>query len=53
MVTDSGRSDSAAANAIFGNDLPQESTDERDPDAGAESADRDRWLRDNVPPHHL
>jgi hypothetical protein len=53
MVTGPGRPDKASVNAIFGSDLPQESTDERDPEAAVESADRDRWLRDNVPPHHL
>ena len=30
----------------------QESSDERDPDDAREAAERDEWLRDNVPPHH-
>ena len=38
---------------IFGSELPQESTDERDEDTRAEAADRDRHLRENVPPHHF
>ncbi|MGV0633152.1 hypothetical protein ABQE69_01270 [Mycolicibacillus trivialis] len=37
---------------MFGNEFPQESSDERDPDAGRDDADHERWLRDNVPPHH-
>jgi hypothetical protein len=32
---------------VFGTELPQESTDERDHDD-----DREQWLRENVPPHH-
>lgn len=52
-MTEAERPDKASVNEIFGSELPQESADERDPDAAAEWADRDRWLRDNVPPHHL
>ena len=40
-------------NSVFGEDLPRESADERDLGVGAEREERDRWLRDNVPPHHL
>jgi hypothetical protein len=32
--------------------FPQTSADERDPEASREAEERDRWLRDNVPPHH-
>lgn len=32
--------------------FPQTSADERDPDASRDADERDRWLRDNVPPHH-
>lgn len=39
-------------NAIFGEELPGTTRDERDADLSAEASDRDRWLRDNVPPHH-
>ena len=52
---------------VFGTELPQESTDERDHDArpmtmrSAERTeeesdywdDREQWLRENVPPHHI
>jgi len=46
------RHDRTAVNKIFGTELPQESSDERDPNAGREDLERDEWLRDNVPPHH-
>ena len=42
----------SAVNKIFGTELPQESSDERDPDANRDDADREEWFRDNVPPHH-
>lgn len=45
--------DRVTVNSIFGEELPQESSDERDPGVAAENSERDRWLRDNVPPHHL
>lgn len=45
--------DKAAVNSVFGEELPRASSDERDPDAAAETDERDRWLRDNVPPHHF
>lgn len=41
-----------AVNAVFGEELPRTTRDERDGDTGGENFDRDRWLRDNVPPHH-
>jgi hypothetical protein len=34
---------------VFGTELPQESTDERDHDGDH----REQWLRENVPPHHI
>ena len=46
------RRDSGAVNKIFGSELPTESTDEADREAGRSVDDRDDWLRDNVPPHH-
>ncbi|GAY18720.1 hypothetical protein MSZK_54460 [Mycobacterium sp. shizuoka-1] len=46
------RQNRSAVNKIFGTELPQESSDERDPDDKRDIADRDQWLRDNVPPHH-
>lgn len=37
---------------VFGDVLPDATTDDVvDPDPGDGSA-RDRWLRDNCPPHH-
>ena len=45
--------DRVAVNSVFGEELPQESSDERDPSGAAEHDDRDRWLQDNVPPHHF
>ena len=39
---------------VFGDPLPDTTRDERDDDAGpaAEETAGDRWLRDQVPPHH-
>lgn len=53
VVAPRERPDRASVSAIFGDELPQVSSDERDSDSVAEVSDRDRWLRDNVPPHHL
>jgi hypothetical protein len=39
-------------NKIFGDSIPDTTGDERDEAAPAEEAERERWLRDNVPPHH-
>ena len=41
-----------AVNKIFGEALPQASTDERETDSRAAEAEHDDWLRDNIPPHH-
>jgi hypothetical protein len=41
-----------AVNKIFGNALPETPVDERDPVSPDDGDERDRWLRDNVPPHH-
>ena len=40
--------------AVFGDVLPETSSDERDEDTTAEADDdaQDRWLRSQVPPHH-
>ena len=45
--------------AVFGDVLPETTSDERDPETAAEAArDQDgedagdRWLRAQVPPHH-
>ncbi|TQK28694.1 hypothetical protein FBY28_1682 [Arthrobacter sp. SLBN-53] len=39
-------------NVVFGEELPSTTRDERDSDQREDYTDRDRWLRDNVPPHH-
>ena len=44
-----GRVDKPTVDDVFGNELPQESSDEREP---CSARDSDDWLRDNVPPHH-
>ena len=40
--------------AVFGDVLPETTSDERDPETAAASAEDagDRWLRAQVPPHH-
>ena len=47
------RPDRAAVNKIFGTELPQTSSDERDLDSSSGDSERDRWLLDNVPPHSV
>jgi hypothetical protein len=41
--------DRSLIDQVFGTELPQESTDERDHDTD----DREQWLRENAPPHHI
>ncbi|BBZ08856.1 hypothetical protein MDOR_30250 [Mycolicibacterium doricum] len=41
-----------SVNKIFGDTLPETSSDERDDRAFGDHAEHERWLRDNVPPHH-
>ncbi len=36
---------------VFGDTLPTVTSDERDPEP-ADGAERDRWYRENRPPHH-
>jgi hypothetical protein len=41
--------------AVFGDVLPETTSDERAPETPAEASDEDagdRWLRSQVPPHH-
>ena len=45
--------DRRLVNSVFGAELPQASSDERETDVPREIDDRDRWLRENVPPHHI
>jgi hypothetical protein len=51
-VGDPTRRSRDAVNEVFGESLPQKSTDERDDPAPGDIAERDRWLRENMPPHH-
>ena len=51
-MSDQARPRYQAVNKIFGDSLPETTSDERDENAGDGEAERDRWLRDNVPPHH-
>jgi hypothetical protein len=37
---------------VFGDDLPEQTMDDRDDPAERASADSDDWLRRQVPPHH-
>ncbi|MCH9640663.1 MAG: hypothetical protein K0U69_02650 [Actinomycetia bacterium] len=37
---------------IFGDALPEMPFDERDKPSPEDDADHDRWLNENVPPHH-
>ena len=42
----------ARLDAVFGEVLPETTTDERDDDVRRRSGDPDTWLREQVPPHH-
>ena len=44
--------DKDAVNRIFGTDLPQEAPAPDDRESPSTDSERDRWLRENVPPHH-
>lgn len=37
---------------VFGDVLPETTSDEREPGPPADAADRDEWFRANRPPHH-
>ena len=39
-------------NRVFGDAIPDVTRDEQEPVSPDDHADRDRWLQDNVPPHH-
>jgi hypothetical protein len=51
-MTSSSKPGRQSVNPDFGETLPQASRDERGDDSPHDDADRDRWMRDNVPPHH-
>jgi hypothetical protein len=38
--------------AVFGDVLPETTSDERDPQSPSDDEAGDRWLRAQVPPHH-
>lgn len=42
----------ARLDRVFGDVLPETTSDEREPDDGREESARDTWYRDQVPPHH-
>jgi hypothetical protein len=52
-VVSGQRPDGAAFEEVFGSRPAPSSSDERDPADEIEATDRDAWLRDNVPPHHI
>ena len=41
-----------AVNKIFGEELPAVSADERETRSPSDDAEHDKWLQDNIPPHH-
>ena len=51
-MNDATRPTRHLVNKIFGHSIPDTTGDERDDAASADEAERERWLRDNVPPHH-
>lgn len=38
--------------AVFGEALPETTSDEREPERPEEESARDAWWREQVPPHH-
>ena len=38
--------------AVFGDVLPESTTDDRDEESPRPDGDKDSWLRAQVPPHH-
>jgi hypothetical protein len=51
-VNDQARPKGHSVNKIFGDSLPETTKDEWDDHPSDRDAERDDWLRDNVPPHH-
>jgi hypothetical protein len=51
-VTDPSERSRDAVNRIFGELLPPKAFDERDNSSPDDEADHEKWLRDNIPPHH-
>lgn len=51
-MTENSQSRRLTVNKIFGEYLPETTTDEWDDEPTDGGRERDDWLRDNVPPHH-
>jgi hypothetical protein len=51
-VTDPARFEAVSVNKIFGDFLPDTTKDEWEERPSDGDAERDDWLRENVPPHH-
>ena len=51
-MSGSSRPNRPSVNKIFGDPLPETTSDERDEVSAEGEAERDRWLRENVPPHY-
>ena len=51
-MTGPNRPKRPSVNDVFGDALPETTRDEWDEPTADRDAERERWLRDNVPPHH-
>ena len=51
-MTDGPKQTPGTVNKVFGDPLRELPPDEPDSFSPDEAAEHDRWLRDNVPPHH-
>ena len=51
-MTNRDRSSRRLVNEVFGDSLPLTTRDERAETASEDEAEREAWLRENVPPHH-
>jgi hypothetical protein len=51
-MTDRAKRPRDAVNKIFGDPLPPIPFDESDNYSPDDEADHEKWLRDNIPPHH-
>jgi hypothetical protein len=51
-VTDRPKGTPEAVNKIFGDPLRELPVEERHSISPDEAVEHDRWLRDNIPPHH-
>jgi hypothetical protein len=51
-VTDAAKPSRGAVNKIFGDPVPDIASGERNISSPDDEADHDRWLRENIPPHH-